>query len=228
MEEKTIGYLNSKAWYRFIKVLFGVGLLSVLVIFNVCVFRKGISKLEADKTIIQCTLGAKRSFSAESLNLRNSDFIAEQFDYKRFYEESNGNNLENILKKCYPKKPILAEGDIYNFQKIAELLNKYGVTDYSKVSPDGTVDYLNALTNDKQEAFKADYDAYLQQTKGIVGREKLAFLDFNFKMFDVKPAFTKKIFLLFFLIGNFTISLVFEISKRIFYYIILGSLKPKK
>jgi hypothetical protein len=47
-------------------------------------------------------------------------------------------------------------------------------------------------------------------------------------VFDITPAFTYVPFLKLFLIGNIVILLVFEITRRIFYYIVLGSFIPPK
>ena len=43
-EKKTLQYLNSKAWHRLLKVVFGLGILLVLGIYNFIIISDGGKK----------------------------------------------------------------------------------------------------------------------------------------------------------------------------------------
>jgi hypothetical protein len=228
MKNKTVSYLNSKTWYRFVKVLFVIGFFIILAGFNFIVFSQGVKTIDQSQTTIYCTLGIKKVFTAQSknINLNSSDFTDGQFNYQKSFQDDNY-TVENIINGCYPKKLTVNE-DVYDFQKIVELLNKYGATDYSTVGSEGTVNYLNALTSEQQKSLNADYATYKQETSNLFGNEKIPYLDFSFQMFDVTPAYTYNPFLEWFLIGNLVILFIFEVIRRIFYYIVLGTLWPRK
>jgi len=193
-----------------------------LGVFNLLLFSgEDIKTVDQSKTIIQCNLGAKESFTAKSinLNLNNSDFIDGQFNYKSFFEGYNNYNIEKILNECYPKRRAMIGNnyDIYDDQKEAELIKKYGFLGYE-----------NSLTQEQKNTLDVDYNTYKQQTNTVIGNDKAKFLDFSFNMFDIKPVFTYIKFLFYFFLGNFMILLVFEVLKRVFYYIILGTFRPHK
>jgi len=87
---------------------------------------------------------------------------------------------------------------------------------------------LNILTKCFDDRFVFD----------IKGAKKAGYLDHeiaahlvkrfaNVRLFDVTPAHTYKPFLKYFIIGNLIIFLSFEIMRRMFYYIVLGTLRPK-
>ncbi len=108
--------------------------------------------------------------------------------------------------------------DIYDYQKINEISLTDGVT-YNK---------SKKLSQDDLVNLNKDWKAYKQETNNLFGREKLSYLNFNDKSFDIIPTFTYKSFLKLFLLGNLIILSFFEILRKIFYYVTLGTLKPKK
>lgn len=226
MDHKTISHLNSKAWYRLVKVLFGICLLIVLGGYNFVVFSLGTTQVDQKETTIYCNLNqpgeTKPPFSPASVGIAfsNSDFTDNQFDYKNYFVDFNDFAIEAISKQCYP---TMTTSDIYSLQEEADILNKLGLID----SQSTVVAYKN-LTRSQQEAYNADYNVYQQETSSLFGNEKAKYLDFSHQLFNVTPVFSSTIFWELFLIGNFVILLIFEAIRRIFYYIVLGSLKPGK
>jgi hypothetical protein len=224
MENKTIGYINSKAWYRLIKVLFVIGFLIVLVGFNFVIFSQGVKTIDRTNTIIQCNVFDHKSFSVKSINLslNSKDFVNGSFDYKLYFESYNDSSIQEILNGCAGNSPkylatINFNNDIYYDQRMVEIENKYGLI--------GVGDHI---TSEQIATITPDLDTYKQETVSLYGNEKARYLDFSFHLFDIAPAYTYNPFLEWFLIGNFVILFIFEAIRRIFYYIVLGTLRPKK
>ena len=216
--KKTISYLNSNAWYRLVKVFFSIGFLIVLAIFNIIAFSGGVRKLDLNNTSIKCNLYDKQTFSPASINVSfsNSDFDNEQFNYKRYFEGYNDYATLEILTACYPDKKIKSYGDSYDTQKGLEVVNKYGLIGVKDRSQ-AQIDMLNV-----------DYQNWKQETSSLFGNQKTQYLDFSIKAFDVIPVFTYDSFLELFFIGNIIILIIIEATRRGFYYIVLGSIKPEK
>ena len=216
--KKTISDLNSKAWYRLLKVFFGLGFLIVLVGFNIIAFSSGIKSVDQDKTTVECFYGDKKVLTAKSINLylSNNDFVNGQFDYKNYFEGYNDYQIKNIFESCYQKLPG-ATTDVFAIQKIYEVWGKDRILTKADERAPLTQDEINYL------------DTVTKQISNTYSNtEKAKFLDFSVKLFDIKPIFTYNPFLMLFLIGNFIILFIFEAMRRIFYYIVLGNLKPKK
>ncbi|MFA5188499.1 MAG: hypothetical protein WC460_04015 [Patescibacteria group bacterium] len=211
---KTISELNSKGWYRLIKVIFILVFIIVLIGYNIFVFYNGVRHVDQKQTIIQCNLGAKTNFTAQSIGLDLSvdDFTNGQFDYEEFFKGYNSYKAEDIVSACYPKR----EANIYDSQKLGELLNKYGF-----------IGNENSLSQEQKDILLPEYNEYKQQTSKIFGTDKAKYLDFSFKMFDIMPIFTFNYFLMYFFIGNVIITLIFEGLRRAFYYVVLGTIKPQ-
>jgi hypothetical protein len=129
--------------------------------------------------------------------------------------------------------------DSYDEQKGAEIENAYGLIGVTPcaLTPE-QITTLNQATGghedpntcqsqiDEQTNANKDFYAYEQQIKNLFGSEKLQYLDFSFKMFDVTPAFSYSEFVEWLIFGNLALLLVFEAMRRIFYYVVLGSARP--
>lgn len=202
--EKTISYLNSKIWYRIIKVLCIFVFLISFVGFNIFVFGEvGFENIDSDKTKISCNYKDKKTFSPsdEKISLNNNDFKNKTFDYKSYFEGYNDYNIKNILKVCYDKDV----DDVFAMQRWYEK----GLQDKSFISD-----------KEMQEIEKIE--------SSIISSDKAKYLDYSFKFFNIDPVFSYSKFIKYFLIGNIAILLLFELIRRVFYYIALGTLKPKK
>lgn len=221
---KTLEDLNKKWWYRFLKVIFGVSLLVVIAIINVIAFSGEIEKVDESKTFVQCNLGKKLSFSAQSmgLSLSSNDFTNSKFDYASYFRGYNDSNIKSILYHCYPLRGD-DNDDIYASQKYSELNYKYKLIDVNLVGEnlksESQIKDTQLLRNDFE-------NNYWQKTKNLNDKDKLNYLDFSFSMFDIKPVFSYSDFLKFFLMGNLIALCIFEALRRLFYYIALGKINP--
>jgi len=210
--KKTISYLNSKTWYRFLKVVFIFIFIAVILIANGINISEGIGRIDKDKTLIYCNGGDKRVITARQAGVyfSNYEFI-KGFDYKKFYEGYyNEYTIKDILRACYDKVPEYNnDEDIYLMQRVYEIQG-------FKANPKKfNEDYL-------KEQFKVMTEGYKSKD------QKISYLDYSIHLFDIKPAYTYKDFVLYSLITNFSILLFFEVLRRVFYYIVLGTIKPKK
>jgi len=130
--EKNISYLNSKIWYRTLKVLFIFIFLLALVGFNAFVFSEiGFTNLDSNKTKIICNYKDKKTFTPKEKNiyLENDDFRSKVFDYKNFFEGySNEYEIKDILENCYDTKNI-SNLDVFAIQRTYEIV---GTSDNKK------------------------------------------------------------------------------------------------
>ena len=210
--KKTISYLNSKAWYRFLKVVFIFIFIVVILIANGINISEGIGRIDKDKTLIYCNGGDKRILTVKQagVSFSNYEFI-KGFDYKKFYEGYyNEYIVKDILWACYDKVPEYNnDEDIYLIQRV------YEITGFKANPKKFDEDYL-------KEQFKIMAEGYKSKD------QKISYLDYSIHLFDIKPAYTYKDFILYSFITNFSILLIFEVLRRFFYYIVLGTIKPKK
>ncbi|HNV62263.1 MAG TPA: hypothetical protein PKN54_04860 [Candidatus Cloacimonas acidaminovorans] len=210
--KKTISYLNGKAWYRFLKVIFIFIFIAVILIANGINISEGIGRIDKDKTLIYCNGGDKRVVTARQagVHFSNYEFI-KGFNYKKFYEDHyNEYDIRYILMACYDEVPEYNNNeDIYLMQRV------YEITGF-KANPKKYDD------NYLKEQFKIMTEGYKSKD------QKISYLDYSIHLFDIKPVYNYKDFVLYSLIANFSILLTFEVLRRVFYYIALGTIKPKK
>jgi len=239
--EKTISYLNSKIWYRIIKVVFLLIFILSLIIYNIfSVVEIKLKNVDLNKTIITCNTHKKNptmAFTPKSINLNLSfdDFSHQSFDYKDFYTNNNY-AVREILKNCFTEDKNRLSNlldynhDIFKMQKITELQTEYDI--WKSKDGDGYVDTNGnkIYTFDKKfEEMREELDEYNNYTENLLSdQDKSTFLDFDVKVFEIEPSFTYTKFIKYSLIGNFSIILFFEVIRRTFYYIVLGKLIPKK
>lgn len=205
--EKTISGLNSKWWYRLIKVIFISLFILSLVIANGVNIYQGIGRIDENKTLIYCNGGDKRILTIKRAGtyFDNSDFIG-GFDYKKFYEGYYSEyKIKGIIEACYDTQV----DDIFWIQRLHEIRG-------FKSDPK-QFDEQYAL-----EQYKAMTSGYKSDT------QKASYLDYSIHLFDIKPVYSYMQFILYILLSNILVFVIFEIIRRIFYYIFLGSIKPKK
>lgn len=211
MENKTTSHLNSKAWYRFLKVIYILLFIIILLGYNLIMFSgTELKNLDQEKTLIICNYKDEKVFSPKEKNiyLSNYDFKNGIFDYKNFFEGYNEYKIKSILENCYDIT-ITGNLDVFAIQRGYEITGtKNNKKDYDK-------NYLKNEINKIMTGYKTD-------------SEKTSYLNYSIKLFTIDPVFTYHKFLAYFFIGNLSILLFFEIIRRIFYYIVLGTIKPKK
>lgn len=220
MENKTLSHLNSKVWYRLLKVIFIVAFFIVLAAYNFIIFSSGIRQLDQNRTTIKCNVFGNASFSPASINISidPSYFSNGQFNYIGFFHGYNDYETMAILKRCGNFTPVVANADSYDEQELQDIIYDNGFTGITNWTPQ-QVDTINTA-----------FEIYQQRTKDSFegDNQKAQYLDFSSTMFEVQPVFAYNQFLELFVIGNLLILLVFEAMRRIFYYVILGSLGPAK
>jgi len=205
--DKNINYLNSKAWYRALKVFFIFVFIGVLLLANIIVFDEPVKSIDENKTLIFCNGGEKRVITAkDSKTYFSSNDFKEGFNYKKYFEGYNNYAIKQILTDCYDEFPT---DDIFVVQRVYEIT---GFKDNRKTYKE---DYLNAQIKEISSGYKTD-------------EQKAKYLDYSTHLFDIEPHFSYWKFIITFILTNIAILVVFEILKRSFYYIALGTLRPKK
>ncbi|MEK7452675.1 MAG: hypothetical protein AAB614_00390 [Patescibacteria group bacterium] len=214
-EKESLQYLNSKAWYRLLKVIFGLCVLLVLVIYNFIIINYGVKNIDNDKTIISCTYGNKQTLTPNKIGIELSYYeLRDSFNYKNFFEGYN-DYTKTIFKSCYPQAND--DIDIFAAQRVYEVVGNDNLMIKKEQSP--------PLTDDQKK--------YLDETipkikKSYTNSDKAKYLDYSIKLFDIKPSYTYTKFIKYFVLGNLLILFFFEVLRRAFYYIFLGNIKPKR
>ena len=213
--KKTIHHLNTRAWYRLLKVAFVCCGVIAIGIYNIIIFSDDIKKVDPSSTTIYCTLGQKKSFTAKDIDIEfyASDFTGNSFNYAEYYKGFNDYTIQKIIKNCYPKRNL---DDIYSIQKTGEILYAYGL-----------VGQENSLSQQQKSMLDVDFSNYQNNTRNLFGNAKAAYLDFSFHLFEISPTFSYNRFIGLFLIGNLVILGIFELIRRCFYYVVLGTMNPR-
>ena len=99
--KKTISHLNNKAWYRLLKVIFGLIFLIVLGVCNYNIYYDGIKRLDLDKTIVNCNV----------YDLLDNDVPSHQITLKQVDSYFNNNEFNNFNYTDYIKN--------YNYNALA-------------------------------------------------------------------------------------------------------------
>jgi hypothetical protein len=111
------------------------------------------------------------------------------------------------LESCSGKE-LATNIDVFALQKLYELQS-------------GNNDELDFIPDDVMEEMVKIENTILDTDKG-------KYLDYSIRFFEIEPKFTMNRFLGYFVLTNLIIFSLAEILKRAFYYIVLGTLKPKK
>ena len=214
--KKTIGDLNSKVWYRFLKVAFVLCVLLVLGIFNFVIVSDDIKRVDNDKTLISCTYGDKETFTPKQIGVELSNYqFRDGFNYKNFFEGYNDYDIKAIFKNCY--KQANDDIDIFAAQKVYEVWGDGRLMIKKEERPpltDAEINYLDEVIPKIENSY--------------INSDKTKYLDYSIKLFDIKLFYSYTKFIQYFIIGNLLILFLFEVLRRTFYYIVLGSIRPKK
>lgn len=214
--KKTISDLNGKAWYRFLKVVFVLCALLILGIFNFVIVSDGIKRVDNNKTLISCTYGDKETFTPKQIDVELSDYqFRGGFNYKNFFEGYNDYVIKAIFKNCY--KQANDDIDVFAAQKVYEIWGNDRLMVKKEQRPpltDSEIKYLDEIIPKIENSY--------------INSDKAKYLDYSIKLFDIKPIYSYSNFTKYFVTGNLLILFFFEVLRRAFYYIVLGSIKPKK
>lgn len=216
--KRTTSYLVSKAWYRLLKVVFLFTLLLSLVGWNIAISSDpGFTQVNRSKTLVNCTYGENKSLTLEQIDITLYPFdFRNGFNYKSFFEDrSNEYKIKQIFKSCYPQSKD--DIDIFAAQKVYEVVGNERLKQKQ--------DVRSPLT----EKEKTYLDETIPKIEALYsGTEKAKYLDYSVQLFTIKPVETHTEYFLYLFLGNLSILLVFELVRRIFYYIVLGKLRPEK
>lgn len=213
METKTISYLNSKVWYRFVKVIYILFFVLLFAINNSVAFSYR-AQLNYDKTLITCHIGTEgqKSFSLGESGAGFSSSNFDNYTYKSFFQNTeNESGIELIVNRCtgvdfrnLPTDSVYGDllQSVYDIQRYRDI---------AKDNPTFTAQQMQT----KFSQDKASDPLNLN-------------LSYGHPLFDITPKFDTNIFLEYLIIGNLAIALAFVVGQRIFYYIVLGTLMPKK
>lgn len=210
--------LNEKGWYRFLKVFSFLVTLLAIIGSGVAIYENngGIKTINANKTIVTCNfLSSPEPFSLSSIDLDISKeyFNGNSFNYESYFGGYYTDyDIKKIWKECKKNNPDVdmdaIDGlDIIVMQRFAEILRS-----------DQSEEFKNMQYTLDGKLISSAY------TKS----EKVKHLDFSFKAFDIEPSYSYTKTILTILGATAGILIVFEIIRRVFYYIVLGSFRPKK
>lgn len=213
---KTINELNSKAWYRLLKIVYGLLFLLILVVFNWIIVSDGIKSIDNNKTAISCTYGDKKILTPQQIGIELSNYqFRDGFNYKNFFEGYNDYAIKTIFKNCY--QSTNDDVDVFAAQRVYEVWGN---------------DRLSIKKEDRPPLTEAE-KKYLDETipkieNSYINSDKTKYLDYSIKLFEIQPVYTYGKFLKYFIFGNLLILFLFEILRRAFYYVVLGSIRPQK
>lgn len=204
---KTISHLNSKIWYRLLKVAFVFSFLVACTLTVFIIFSSNYKTheiLDKQNTQINCQLGNKKQFSQKEIfDDENIDHFAPDIaafdDSTHFIQPDINPQIEKILKFCeisHNELQTYAHSPDQAIDYFAEAAKMGGVSS-GKPAVDPT-QAQSILT-----PYKWEYK-YTESSEGIF------------------------ISLIYSTISLGIITLVFELIRRAFYYIILGTFKPRK
>jgi hypothetical protein len=212
---KTISDLNSRWWYRLLKVLYILSFVSLIAITNIFIysFTSWIINIDDDKTLVRCEITEPpEPFSISSIGVKiDKGYFDEKgsFDYRSYFTGYHEHEVKYILAACLDKehRQDILSGDIYIFQKTIEILR-------------------SGKDKAEQKRLLDSYERLIESASYNTEKEK--HLDFSTKLFDIIPRYTYIVFLKYFVLANIAVIAVLECLRRIFYYIILGRLRPPK
>jgi len=206
MDKKNLDYFNNKPWYRLLKVAYVTFFVFLFSIIALGIFF-GIDDINRDNTKIVCNLGNRKTFSARDIGIYlEKDDFNRGFNYKRYFLSGNEDNIKDIMKVC-AEKPLYV-GDVFITQKSTEINHDDNILEDEKLT--------RFITESK--LIKDEYS----------NEGKSKYLTFEQEIFTIQPSFTFKSKLIYIVSTMFSLIILFELIRRIFYYIVFGKFIPKK
>ena len=187
--KKTLVHLNSKWWYRLIKVFYILMFVIILIVPTITIFNGFKPNFNAENSYIKCNDGQTVNLLQNKIYLY-SEYIYTDDDNKIRNLCLSDSEIGGVAKQVYPNG-VSSDGVKYtNFSDIE--LGK-------SVREANSVWILKMTPTEKNYELVAVYDE----------RNWLAIIGFSF-------------------ISIILVIFVFELIKRIFYYVALGTIKPEK
>lgn len=207
MNNKNIEWLKSKMWYRLVKVLYTVSFIFVIGVSVAVITESGLSELNLNETQVVCLLGNRKSFNAAELgiDLYPSYQFKNGFNYRKYFEGSNTYDIKKIFNACSSDGLDYSYNDIFLTQRFTEINHDHEIKD----------------------KFQADFYATKVMNDLYLDSEKVKQLTFKTRIFDIKPVFTYKENVSKIILSLVIASILFELVRRVFYYVVLGRFLPK-
>lgn len=202
------------------KVVFVILFVFVFVGYNLIIFFSdpGFGDIDTDKTVVVCSLrDYKFKLSDIGVYLGKSSLVNGRFNYQYFFSSYYDDEIYKIINECHKDTKFKPQDSIFDSQKAVELFNEIGLIDKNK----------SEQTQEERDLLEKRYKEYKERGY-IIDRDKLKFLDFGIHIFEIYPKLSYSRYITFLIVGNLIILGVFEGIRRIFYYITIGSIKPKK
>lgn len=204
---KTISDLEKKKGYRLLKVFYGI---IVIIVMIVMISDFELKQVNLNKTIVYCQYQDKKVLTLKNIgiSLYPQDFIKGKFDYKYFFSNGNGSKIISIIQKCYIPR-------IDNYTDEFVLQRRYEIQGFKSENKAYSESYL------KSELEKIG-------KYSLTNEEKVAYLDFSMKFFDINPVFDYVSWIKNLLLAILIIIVITIVLSRIVYYVVLWSFTPKK
>ncbi len=170
MDNKTISHLNTKIWYRFLKVVYSFAIVIISLIAIILIYQEKsqeIKLVDNNKTIILCNYGNKKQFTASQAGIYLTTF------------ETESNFLSND--------------------------DRIALEEFCQVSQAEENFVSDAITNHTDNVKKLFTITPIIKNEGGI----ISVLGYS-------------------ILTLITILIIFEVIKRVFYYIFLGSIRPEK
>jgi hypothetical protein len=203
--ERNLFYLRSKAWYRLLKVLFVVFLLISLAIYNLIIQHDNQFKdIDIKKSEIICHRGVHSYVDAQdTYHFTNR---------KGMYFDEIGIGTSDISEYLY--------GGIFDYERYFREQNPSDILKVIEKCDQQTARYRTIIPSFDVEKLRANGHNNHEIIKYLItafANERL--LDFNI---------VHKLSIKYLIIGNLIILALFELLRRIFYYVVLGTFVPRK
>lgn len=210
---KTITDLNSKWWYRLIKVTYVFIFISIFVIWNYIISIDGVKEVDSRGTLIICTLDNNKTINLEDTGVYFSYNELRNFNYKNFFK-NNTSDVQTILGACRKGESFTYEGKTIYSKGIFSTNDVYRIqaTNDSKL-PNGKNKLDNVPFSEQLYFSNTDFEDYI---------------NYNTHLFEIKPKYSYSKFINSFIIGNLLIIFAFILLRILFYYVLLGKIKPTK
>lgn len=192
MENKTISYLNSKVWYRSLKVIFILSFILAIIFPLIGVYFEYKPEFDNKKSYVVCKDG--RTVSLEDNNI---------YLYSSYV---GGDDDLTIKKRCTAA---------LTFDEFKKDLSDYASIERLLENRSDGFDVDNAI---KAGYSKEEVQKYLEKT---INKTEYKLVSIYTPIHWVAVVGYSFLIIL-------SVIVFFEIIKRIFYYIVLGVIKPKK
>ena len=213
--EKTISDLNSKGWYRLLKVFFVLSFLVIAGSYNMFIYSDLYKNPESYIEKIICNYGNKKILGSEKYT---------QIDQMNILEACYGNKLKDRWELTDIKYYISENTSKPNISYT--LMDKISGWGYQKEESVNT-NYNEAISIALSRRIDEIHEMISHMNLNPRTENEIS-EGLNSKLYSLSFANSYKKYIVYLILGNFIILGIFEIFRRVFYYVVLGTFKPHK